>query len=408
MIVDDPVALAGQLVTTLESAGIDAVGFTDTAPFTPTRRTLDARKTSGHHGGMAFTFRNPVRSTDPTRLLRNARTLVVGVLGYREDRPAPEGPLSAEVAAYAWRDYYGDLRAALERGAQVLREAGHRAVVVVDQNTMVDRAAAHRSGIAWWGRNSNLLIPGLGSWFVIGSIVTDAELPSGTAAVEDGCRSCTRCVDACPTDAIVDDGVIDARRCLAWLLQRGGMFPRAYRAALGARIYGCDDCQDSCPPGHPRRVTIRPRTDRSGSPQAWVEVLDLLQMSGDDLIDRFGRWYIPDRDPRYLRRNALVVLGNIGDGDDDDVVQALERWLSDDDELLRAHAVWAAARLGRTDLLETVRGDVSALVRSELALVSFVERSDRGRRSGRRAPESVRAAASATGASDPESGGPSR
>ena len=373
----DAAALRRSVEDALIAAGLDAVGVTSAESFPQARRALDTRRGAGQHAGMSFTFRNPSRSTEPRRLLRNARSIVVGALGYVEPTPArPAGP-TARVARYAWRDHYAELRRALDAGAAVLREAGHRSNVVADQNGLVDRAAAHRAGIGWWGRNSNLLVPGAGSWFVLGSIVTDADLPTEASPVPDGCRTCTRCVDACPTQAIVADGVIDGRRCLAWLVQDTGVFPRAFRTALDDRLYGCDDCQDVCPPGrrtladdttHATPVTL----GRSTAADAWVPVLDVLRASDDELLERYGRWYIPRRDPRYLRRNALVVLGNVGDADDPAQRAAIDRYLGGDDELLRAHAVWAAARLGLADRVAAVVDDPSPLVRAEVALAPTV------------------------------------
>lgn len=357
------------------AGGLERVGCTDVATFPEVRRALQDRRDAGQHAGMSFTFRNPARSTDPTRLLRQARTLVVGARGYLEPRPVrPAGPVAA-VARYAWRDHYAELRGGLDAMANVLRQHGHRAAVFVDDNALVDRAAAHRAGIGWWGRNSNLLVPGSGSWFVLGSVVTDAELPVAAEPVADGCRTCTRCVTACPTGAIVADGVIDARRCLAWLVQHTGVFPREHRIALGDRIYGCDDCQEVCPPGRRDATDADGATPPSGSPpDAWVPVLDLLDpaVTDDQLLARFGRWYVPQRDPRHLRRNALVVLGNVGDASEPVQRATLERWCGDGDELLRAHAVWAAARLGLHHLVTARRHDPSALVRAEVAMAPTV------------------------------------
>ncbi len=315
----DPAALLRQVRAAALDAGLDAVGVTGTESFDAVRRSLEHRKAAGQHAGMSFTFRNPRRSTEPARLLRNARSIVVGARHYLEN-PPPRPPGTAAVARYAWRDHYADLRAGLDAAAEVLRANGHRAMVTADQNGLVDRAAAHRAGLGWWGKNANLLLPGAGSWFVLGAVVTDAVLPVAEETVPDGCRSCSRCIEACPTGAIVEPGVVDARKCLAWLVQDTGVFPRAHRVALGDRIYGCDDCQDVCPPG---RRDLRDHTepqderDHGGQPpDAWVAVLDLLRADDAELLDRFGRWYIPRREPRYLRRNALLVLGNIGDARD--------------------------------------------------------------------------------------------
>ena len=374
-------------------AGLSAVGFCRAEPFSHTAEVLRRRKEAGLHGGMQFTYRNPGRSTDPSRLLPGAATLVVGALefgardcdwpdgspaddgrpgSHRADsggsgddgragdhRPGNGGPF-ARVAAYARRDYYTPLRAALEAVAEALRAEGYRAVVSADENGLVDRAAAHRAGIGWWGKNSNLLVPGFGSLVVLGAVVTDAPLvDSDPAAVADGCGSCRQCLDGCPTGAIVAPGTVDARRCLAWLVQADGVFDPDYRVALGDRIYGCDDCSEVCPPN---RVRVRRRT--GGGSGQWVSVLDMLDASDDELLDAYGRWYIPRRQPRYLRRNALVVLANVGEPSDPRTRLAVERALGDPDPLVRAHAVWCARRLGLG--LDALSGRDDPLVRAEL------------------------------------------
>ena len=367
----DAAALAG----VGERAGLAAVGFCRAEPFSDTAEILHRRKQEGLHGGMQFTYRNPDRSTDPQRLLPGAVTLVVGALKFSsvaEEPPDAASPY-ARVAAYARRDYYTPLREALGAVAQRLRANGHRAVVSADENGLVDRAAAHRAAIGWWGKNSNILVPGAGSLVVLGAVVTDAELVAADPeASRDGCGACRRCLDGCPTGAIVAPGTVDARRCLAWLVQTDGVFDPDYRVALGDRIYGCDDCSDVCPPNRVSvRLQSRPRDDhRTSTPVggvhrgAWVPVLDLLDASDDELLAVYGRWYIPRRQPRYLRRNALVVLANIGCRTDPRVRAVVDRALRDTDPLIRAHAVWCARRLGLST--QALRDDDDPLVRAEL------------------------------------------
>ena len=337
------------LVAIGRGAGLAAVGATEATPFERTLVDLEQRKAEGLSGGMQFTYRNPSRSTDPHRTMDDATCLIVGAYDYqRELPPRPNDQPTGRVATYSSEDHYASLRAALEQIAVPLRAAGHKALVLADQNHLVDRAVAHRAGIGWWGKSSNVLVPGVGSLVVLGSVLTNAPLEvEEVNIVEDGCKTCTKCLDGCPTKAIISPGVVDANKCLAWLLQASGPFPVEYRELLGDRIYGCDDCQDVCPPNQIRTKKPSP----VGADGAWVPILDILELDDEALMARLGRWYVPDRDPNYLRRNALVVLGNIGRGDDKRTAKVLTGLLAHRSPIVVAHAVWAARRLSRDDLL---------------------------------------------------------
>lgn len=348
------------------AAGLDAVGVAGAAAFDETRRILEQRRSEGLAAGMQFTYRNPARSTDPSRILPGAAALVVGAKGYLRAPPVgdPEPP-SGRVARYSWVDSYAPLRDALAAVAASLRDEGWRAVVVADDNALVDKAAAHRAGVGWWGKNTLLLVPGAGSWCVLGSVVTDAPLPANDAAVADGCGTCTRCATACPTGALDTPGVLDARRCLAWLVQAPGTFPRQHRIALGDRLYGCDDCQEVCPVN---KAAARRSPPPSAEPHATarVDVVEVLGASDEELLRRWGRWYIPGRQPRHLRRNALVVLGNAADPGDPRVRAAVTAAAAAPDPLLRGHALWAARRLGYSEVVNQLRGDRDPSVVAEM------------------------------------------
>jgi len=333
-----------ELRTIAFDAGLVALGVARAEPFPETRTTLVQRKAEGLHGGMQFTYRNPERSTDPQRLLSDARSLVVGAWPYAAGEPSSsfiEGP-AGRVARYAVADYYGALRAALDVVADRLQKDGHSTKVVIDDNGLVDRAAAHRAGIGWWGKNSNLLIPGAGSWVVLGAIVTDAEL-SESRPLDDGCGTCRRCLDGCPTQAIIAPGVLDARKCLAWLVQTEGSFPVEFREALGDRIYGCDDCQEVCPPSRRSPQSELPIDGKN----AWVDLVEMIRATDEELLARHGRWYIAKRDPRFLRRNALIGIGNTAEVDDVSIRLLLTSVAEGTDDLLAEHAAWALQRLNQ-------------------------------------------------------------
>ena len=352
-------ALEDAIAALADEHGIDRIGFCSADIFEDVRASLHERKAAGLSADMNFTYRNPDRATDVSQSLDGAKSIVVGARSYRRSKPdtplsdvagseGQSGPGRADVAEYVWEPHYVELRVGLDAIAEHLRAEGWKARVLIDVNALVDRAAAYRAGIGWWGKNSNILVPGIGSKFVLGSVVTDAPLAYNDQPVEDQCGPCRGCFDACPTNAIVADGVIDSNRCLAWLVQSPGSFPLEHRRALGGRIYGCDDCQTSCPPN-----LVAERTDRGlvTTGVTSVEVAELLLLDDEALMERFGVWYIPRREARYLRRNALVVLGNVGNAQSPEVRRLVERYVASDDEIEREHALWAAGELGYEDLV---------------------------------------------------------
>ena len=341
-------------------AGLHRVGCTDAAPLVDARRAIEDRIAGGLQDNMQFTFRNPARSTTPAHALTDARSVIVAGLSYAAPHVDPPFEANGRVARYSWVEYYEPLRAALTVVRDRLRHDGHRALVFADDNSLVDRAVAHRAGIGWFGKNANILVPGAGSFFVLGSVVTTAELATSDA-VEDGCGACRRCLDGCPTGAIVEPGVVDARRCLAWLLQKPGVFDRRYREALGDRMYGCDDCQEVCPPTTRRQL----RVESPPGVRAWVDVASLLEMDDEELLNYVDWWYVAERNPDWVRRNALIVLGNVGESSSSRVRAIMSTYLEHPDPMLRAHAVWSAARLGYRDMLPA--HDTAPLVIAELA-----------------------------------------
>ena len=357
-------AYVQQLAGIAKLHGIPHLGVCDAEILERARAELIRRKNAGLHDGLQFTYKNPIRSTDPRRAVAGARSVLVGARSYyTEEMPTPAGA-QGRVARYAWADHYQPLRDGLRAVARRLRRDGWRAVVFADDNSIVDREVAYRAGVGWFGKNANILLPGAGSWFVLGCVITTAPLPIADESVPDGCGSCRRCIDACPTGAIVAPGVIDAGRCLAWIIQKPGIMDRQWRAVMGDRIYGCDDCQTVCPPNV--RFASKHKAPQ-GDIEPWVSLVEILDATDEEVIGRWGRWYIAERDPRWVRRNALVALGNVGRADDEAVRRTLAEYLAHDDSMLRVHAVWAARRLGLDSLLPVA--DTDPLVAEELAAV---------------------------------------
>jgi epoxyqueuosine reductase len=189
--------------------------------------------------------------------------------------------------------------------------------------------------VAWWGKNAMALAPRAGPWLLLGSVATNAPLPISAPMTRD-CGTCSSCLPACPTGALVAPGVLDARLCLAHWAQAPGSIPRELRVPMGDRLYGCDDCLDACPPGG--RLLAA-----SGSPRGRVDLVELLGRDDRTLLERYSHFYIPRRQVRHLRRNALVALGNTGGPE---AIAVCAGYAAHPDAMLRAHAVWALGQLG--------------------------------------------------------------
>ena len=328
--------------------GVTHTGVASATVLERARSAIHERIDAGFADEMQFTFKNPERSTDPSLAVRDAKAIFVAARPYLLDDPRqPADQPAGRIARYAWIDHYAPLREALWAVATRLRDDGFKAVPFADDNSIVDREVAYEAGIGWYGKNANLLLPGAGSWFVLGCVITTAPLPPTRATVPDGCGACRRCLDACPTGAIVAPGVIDGRRCLAWVLQKPGKIPEHLREAVGDRLYGCDDCQEVCPP----TIRFGPRHTASSTvpSRAWLPLVDLLTADDAGVLEQWGRWYLADRDPRWARRNALVALGNTADPADTRVRTLLADYRAHADPVLREHAHWASRRLGLLD-----------------------------------------------------------
>src|SRR5579885_567157 len=260
----------------------------------------------------------------PERRLGGALLLRAGARAAGRPRAPP-----ALRPARRLRGAAGEARPARPRARRPLPRA-------LDANDHVDREAAARSGVGFYGKNTLLITRRHGSWVVLGTLVTAAALEPTPPLAAD-CGSCRLCVDACPTGALDEPGTLDATRCLAYWTQVPEPIPPAYRAALGAQVYGCDVCQDVCPwnRGIERRRAAEP-------PDAGAHVDLVAWLEGD--LGAFGRLYVPRRDPRWLRRNALVAAGNVG-APRGRLRRAVERHARGGDPMLAEHARWALERM---------------------------------------------------------------
>jgi epoxyqueuosine reductase len=327
---------AAELARHAAELGLDVVGAAPAEPYEETERHIRERRERGLFADMRFTMARPEVSCHPESLLPGARTVVSAALCYYLPGGEP-GPGEARLPRYAWRDHYAELRDKLDA---LGRRLGGAYRVLVDANHHVDREGAARAGVGFYGKTTLLITRTHGSWVVLGTLITDVEIER-TPPLELDCGSCRLCVDACPTGALDEPGVLDANRCLAYWTQAPKPFPGPYRSELGAQAYGCDICQDVCPWN--RGVEKRRRD--AGPPdgaEPVVSLVDWLTADGRELVERYDRLYVPKNDPRWLRRNALVALGNVGG---EEHVAELEAYAASEDELLAETASWALQRI---------------------------------------------------------------
>jgi epoxyqueuosine reductase len=313
------------------------------------RERLGAWLAEGAHGDMSWMAETFDRRADPRALMPNARSLVMLGLNYGPE----EDPLLAlehkdcgVISVYARnRDYHDVIKGKLKELAAFLVKAARpepiEVKVFVDTAPLMEKPLAERAGVGWQGKHTNLVSREFGSWFFLGAILTDLELPADEPE-SDRCGSCRACLDVCPTNAFPAPYRLDARRCISYLtIEHKGPVPRELRRAIGNRIYGCDDCLAVCPwnkfARRGREAKLAQRADLSAPPLGELARLDdaafRARFAGGP-VKRIGR-------ARFVR-NALIAIGNSGDPA---LAAIAEERLYDDEPLIRGAAVWALAQL---------------------------------------------------------------
>ncbi len=316
--------------------GLDVVGAAPVGPYSETEEHIRDRHERGLFADMRFTMARPEVSCHPERLLEGARTVVSAALCYVAPGPEP-APDEGRLARYTWWNAYEILRRRLD---ELGRRLGGEYRVLVDSNDHVDREGAVRAGVGFYGKNTMVITPSHGSWVVLGTLVTEAEVQA-TPPLDLDCGSCTLCIDACPTGALDEPGVLDSTRCLSYWTQAPEPIPEPYRPELGAMVYGCDVCQDVCPWNFAIERQ-RAGTDLPPAATPTVSLRAWLERDGDELVADLDRLYVPRKDPRWLRRNALVAAGNVGTAS---LAPLLETYRHSEDTMVSDAAGWALERL---------------------------------------------------------------
>ena len=355
--------LKATVTSRARACGFDLVGVTSADDFAADRDSALERIRDGRMDGLPwYTESRVMRGASPSELLPGAQSIVCLGLSYLgHDLPEEDaGTLSGRVARYAWvRDYHRVMKRRMREFVRSVEQelgAGIAARWYVDDGPMLDRAAANRAGIGWFGKNTNILTIAFGSWVFLGQVITDLPLEPDPP-LKKSCGSCVRCIDACPTGAIVAPYVVDNARCISYLtIENRGPIPRELRPLMQDWIFGCDICQDVCPvnrkaqrPGQPVPPPSGPaRSDPwassgRGNGPGFLDLLELLEMSERDFQDRFAGTPMMRAKRSGMQRNACVALGNLGDSR---ATPALGRVLRQGEPLVRSHAAWALGRIG--------------------------------------------------------------
>ncbi len=302
----------------------------------------DAFLAAGYHAEMAWMAESRDKRSDCRQMLPQAKSVVVLAMDYAQPAPPDPGGLTGRVASYAWgRDYHAliglrvrHLRKALEAAFPGLATWG-----AVDSAPSWERGWAEAAGLGFNGKNGLAIVPGEGSYFFLATMLLSEELPPD-APVSERCGRCRRCLDVCPTGALLEAGGMDAAKCISYLtIEHDGPIPEAYRAKMGRWVFGCDDCQTVCPHQHPAKGPV---PEDFAPRRAWLPLPAILDATDQALRDTFEGSPLRRAAPDRIRRNAAIVLGNIGDPR---ARAVLLRARDGGNTILAEHADWALGRL---------------------------------------------------------------
>ena len=340
-----------------QELGFDLCAFTSAAPPASGPRFQEWIQ-GGNHGAMAYLERNAAKRMNPQQVLPGARSCVIVAVSYHQ-KPSIQDPCEGQapnrrdasheplglVARYArFKDYHEILGQRLEDLARWMDAAtgmDSRSLWYVDTGPILERDLAQRAGIGFVGKHTNLISRGLGNWFLLGEILTCAVLEPDVPE-KNRCGSCTRCLTACPTQAIVAPFHLDARRCISYLtIELKGSIPLEFREAIGDRIFGCDDCLAACPWNRFARAGHLMR-EQVGNPSGREDLLEFLALDELGFRRRFQNTPLLRTKRRGLLRNVCVALGNVGTAA---AVPALQRAALDPEPLVAEHAQWALAQI---------------------------------------------------------------
>ena len=307
-----PARLASEVKRRALELGFHKVGVVRAEPLTEESARLEEWLARGYHAGMEWMARGTARRTDPRELLAGARSVVVVALNYFTPHEHTDDPAAGKISRYAWGDDYHDvlgekLKALLAYVRELAPEA--RGKVCVDAQPAMDKAWAERAGLGWIGKHTNLITRDYGSWVFLGELVLDIELEYDAARIADHCGTCTLCIEACPTGAIVEPYLLDSARCISYatIELRGAELPDGVARNLEGWLYGCDICQDVCPWNRFEQPTGETRFEpRPGNVRPQLE--EIVSLTHETYVERFRRSPVKRAKLAGLQRNARALV----------------------------------------------------------------------------------------------------
>lgn len=369
----DPYTLKQQIIEYAETIGIDELKVTTADPFIVMKQRLIRQQEKGFASG----FEEPdlEKRTNPELLLEEAQSIIAIAIAYPSKlKDAPRsvaGERRGLFARASWGlDYHRAVGNRLEQLQTYIEELvpGVRTRSMVDTGELVDRAVAERAGIGFSGKNCSIISPEKGSYLYLGEMILDVYLPPDEA-IEDGCGDCDKCMTACPTTALVEPGVLDAKRCIAYLTQMKTLMPREFRSKLGGRLYGCDTCQQVCP--YNRKKDWRHHEELLPEAEIVKPLLEpLLTLSNREFKQKFGHLSGAWRGKKPIQQNAILALAHYREPSAIPILREFIR--NDEREDMRATAVWAIGAILGPDaesiFEEIERKEVSDMVHEEIRI----------------------------------------
>lgn len=305
---------------------------------------------NGYAGKMDYLERHLPLKVDVRQLLAEAKSVISLAMNYYTLDPPKalaENPAHGQISRYAWGDDYHDvIRQRLSELVDFIKKTAETELktrVCVDTAPIIEREYAQKAGIGWIGKNTNLIHWRSGSWYFLAEVLINIDLESDTAPPRGSCGTCTRCIEACPTDAIIEPNLLDSRLCISYLtIEFKESIPKTLRPKIGNLIFGCDICQEVCPWNSKAVPTDEPAFQpRDGN--LMPKLLSLIGITQQEFSRRFKGSPIKRTKRRGFLRNVLVAIGNWGEPR---AIPALKGALTDDEPLVRSHAAWALGKIG--------------------------------------------------------------